>query len=73
MELGSRVARKSGSEEDGEDSCGGLNTSVEVAGNFAGSTDAAAVIDRNLEYAEIVLGCADLHLEVPAIGQFRHM
>ena len=67
-----RRTAEADTEEDFEDAGGGFERGVEVAGYFGFATDAAAVVDGDLEDAELMLGCLDLHLEVPAVGELGH-
>jgi hypothetical protein len=56
-----------------QDANGGFGGGCEVAGDFAGSADAFAVVDGDFEDAEVVFDGFDLHLEVPAVGELGHV
>src|ERR1700722_8932470 len=66
-------AAEADAEQHLEDATGCLGRGSEVAGDLAGTTEAAAVADRDLTNAQTVKGGFDLHLEVPAVGELRHM
>ena len=69
---GLRGATDSYAEEDFEDAGGGFERGLEIAGDFGFAADAAAVVDGDLEDAEPMVRCLDLHLEVPAVGELGH-
>ena len=75
QELGwaSGMAGEADAEEDLEDTGAGLEGGAEVAGDFGFAADASAVVDGDLEDAELVLDGLDLHLEVPAVGELGHL
>ena len=60
-------------EEDLEDAEAGFDAGLEIAGYFGGAADSLAVIDGDFEDAETVLGSLNLHLKIPAVGEFGHL